>query len=345
MSEKNTLKVTAYGVWGFIFVLFGTFFFAVTALGLILSIIGLFECATGKKRGIGWPIAGLSWGIIEFITFIGSWRSLNEIDGYWAMNASFLGIILLSYLLFRYSRSKKDAVKPSVVMTNHPFPGTPVNPGSASPAGTASGTSASPTAPVSVNPAPGISGKTAAAAQRLDPETVRNEVNNRTEQLKEKLLAQEALRQREEEESNRQKRLDASRRKEFREKLLADAATAPPAEPDLLTLDGQRLIYKYASKMFPHAQDSEAGTYLMQENIGDAETMIETVSSVMGSLSENILESGSELKEYWETLEQRDLLLGIKAFSFYKEMSVGSEPFEIITDNIIDYLYNKEERK
>ena len=79
----------------------------------------------------------------------------------------------------------------------------------------------------------------------------------------------------------------------------------------------------------------------MKENIEDAETMIETVSGVMESLSERILESGSELREYWDSLARKDLLQGIKAFLFYKEMSVGNEQFEIITEDLIGYLYDK----
>ena len=351
MNGKKKLRVTSYGVWGFVFAWFGIYFFAVNILGLVLCVIGLAECATGKKRGIGWPLTGLSVGFVMFITFIGIWKSLNEIQGYWVMNIGFLGIIFLFYMLFRHKRMKTDGVTPDSVVTNLPFSEPPVLPSSIFPGKPSSGTSAgsSPAAPAKQGAAPSAAAGSSPsarakvpAAQRPDPETMRNEVKNRTDQLKEKLLEQEARRILAEEESEQMRRLDESRRKEFREKILASAAEELPSEPDLLTQDGQRLIYEYAMKIFPQKTDSEAGMFLMKKNIEDAETMIETVSGVMESLSEKILESGSELRDYWKKLDRRDLIRGIKAFTFYKEMSVGSEPFEFITDELIGHLYDRE---
>lgn len=334
MNEKKKLQVTAYGVWGFVFVWFGPMFFAVNVLGLIFCVIGLVECVSGKKRGIGWPIFGLFIGIVLFINFIGTWQSLNEIDGYWAINAGFLGIILLFYLLFRHAKKKKDGV----ISSSGAF----LREGSSGTAGSASAavTNAATSFPSrqGASPQPGAKSP---SVRRPDPETVRKEVNDRTEQLKEKLLEQEALRIREEEESRRQKQQDILRKKEFKERILSLTSEEPPSEADLLTLDAQRLLYQYAIKIFPQKNDSEAGIFLMKGNIEDAETMIETVSGVMGALSERILESGSELREYWDSLERKDLLQGIKAFLFYKEMSVGNEPFEIITEDLIGYLYDK----
>ncbi len=352
MKRNKHLKVTAKGVWGFILSLLSMSMLPVDILALFLSGSGLIECAEGKKRGIGWPIAGLFFGIVYFINFIASWKAYADIDGFWQMNILMSLMLLLVYYIVRRETAKKDGTvppakpggqySPNNTQTGSTAASFAGNTAAGSGANTASGTKFGTPGPAKSAYASSGSGSSA----RPDAETVRKQVEEKTNALKEKLLEEEEARRREEEERERIRQKDASARKEFLAKILADAASEPPAEREVLTLDGQRLLYTYACGIFPPVPDSEAGKVLMRENIEDAETMIETVSGVMGDLSERILESDDGwLREHWDKLAEEDLIRGIKVFSFYKEMSVGSEPFELILDKLIDYLYEKETQR
>ena len=325
MNKKTQYGRSLYSIWGFILAWFGVSLLSMNIVGLIFSVLGLMECRRGEKRGEGWAVAGLVLGVIFLINTLVSWESYADIKGVLGMNVTGLVLLLIGCGLYRFYRRGK-------MWTDSALPG---HAGGTGPAKQAvKQKTAQPAAKSgSIPPVkPGEVSKSAA-------EYVHPGAKSRPEDIKEKLLAEEARRIAEEEEAERQRRRDTEARKGFRREILAAAAAEPPSEEEILTPEGQRRLYGYALRMFPAVHESDAGRFLMTENIDDAETMIETVSGVMEDLSRAILDSGSEMPEHWKTLGKRELLQGIRAFTFYQQMSVGSEPFEMITDELIDEMY------
>ena len=118
-----------------------------------------------------------------------------------------------------------------------------------------------------------------------------------------------------------------------------------PAGDAVMTQEGQRMIYRYADKVLPdqaEIQPDSAEKTLLDRKIRNAEDMLSCVGTVMEHLTERILEaSGQEMNHHLKELTHEDLLSGWKAYTFYKEVSVDSEPFSIVIDSLTEELIRR----